>query len=95
MDDELTLGKAVKIARGEERTAGNVAEFQSCKASAGKAEMHVDSDRINYTGGGGGGGGAASRKTDRRDTGEVREAAKKACYRCGTVSHLACAAIAQ
>ena len=78
LDDGLTLGKAVKIARSEEWTAGNVAEIQSCNASAGKAEMHVDSDRINYT------GGQPSSQTDRREkSGETREAVRKACYRCG------------
>ena len=89
LDDELTLGKAVNIDLGEERTTGNVARIQSCNASAGKAEMHVDSNRINFT------GGQPRRQTDRRDTGEAREAAQKACHRCSTTSHLACAAIAQ
>ena len=84
LDDGLTLGKAVKIARSEERTAENVAEIQSCNASAAKAEMHVDSDRINYT------GGQPSRQTDRREkSGDTREAAWKVCYRCGALSHLA------
>ena len=46
--------------------------------------MHVDSDRINYT------GGQPSRQTDRREkSGETREAARRACYRCGASSHLA------
>ena len=86
LDDGLTLGKAVKIARSEERTAENVAEIQSCNASAAKAEpvMHIDIDRINYT------GEQPSRQTDRRGkSGETREAARKACYRCGALSHLA------
>ena len=84
LDDGLTLGKAVKIARTEERAAENVAEIQSCNASAAKAEMHVDRDRINYT------EGQPSRQTERRGkSGEAREAARKACYRCGALSHLA------
>ena len=90
LDDGLTLGKAVKIAWSEERTAENVLEIQSCNPVLVKQRcMSTVTESITL---GGGGGGQPSRQTDRRKTScEMREAAPKACNRCNAYasSHLA------
>ena len=83
LGDGLTLGKAVKIARSEERTAVMLRISNPAMRVLRSRDARRQRQNQLY-------GGQPSRQTDRRGkSGEAKEAARKACYRCsGRLRHV-------